>query len=258
MMKVLGVLQARYSSTRLPGKVLKPLQGFPMLLHQIWRLERSSRLEKLVVATSSDASDDLLAATLEEHGVSVYRGSLEDVLDRFCQAARKYQPEHVVRLTGDCPLTDPAVMDEVIALHLDGDYDYTSNCFPPTFPDGLDVEVVRFACLEEAWREATLPSEREHVTPFIHSQPHRYRQGNHRQVDDLSGLRWTVDEPEDFAFVQSVYAQLYPVSPAFGMDEVLNLLKRQPELSQHNRKFQRNEGYAKSLEKDKPLLNDKE
>ena len=249
-MKVLAILQARVSSSRLPGKVLMPVLGQPMLFRQIERVNRCKELEQLVVATSVDLSDDPLASECAARGIACSRGSLNDVLDRFIHSALPYQPETIVRLTGDCPLADPALIDEVIRYFHTGDYDYVSNCMPPTFPDGLDVEVMRFACLEQANREAVLPSEREHVTPYLHAHPERLRLGNYISPVDRSGLRWTVDEPEDFEFVRFVYEKLYPMKPDFTTDDILNLLERYPDLRSINSMFERNEGLKKSLQAD--------
>lgn len=247
---ILAILQARVSSTRLPGKVLKPLLGIPMLLRQIERINRASLIDRLIVATSENISDDPIEEMCRSNGIPCYRGNLDDVLDRYYRAAKEFKPEHVVRLTGDCPLIDSRVLDRVISFYLEGGYDYASNTIAPTFPDGLDVEVFRFSCLEEAWREAALPSQREHVTPFMHQQPNRFRTGCFRQEQDLSHMRWTVDEPEDFEFVTQVYEALYPVNPAFTMEDVLCLEARRPELMAINAQFQRNEGYLQSLVKD--------
>ncbi len=249
-MQVLAVLQARVSSSRLPGKVLLPILGQPMLARQIERLTRCRRFDRLIVATSEDASDDAIEGLCRQLGVISYRGSLDDVLDRFYRAALPYEPDHVVRLTGDCPLVDPALIDALIDFHLEHGYDYSSNCHVPSLPDGLDAEVMRFAALEAAWREARLPSEREHVTPFIRTHPERFRIGLWRHPVDRSRLRWTVDEPEDFEFVSRVYAALYPHDPSFGMQDVLDLLARRPELAAINQGLRRNAGFEKSLEQD--------
>lgn len=250
----LAVLQARMSSSRLPDKVLQPILGKPMLLRQIERTSRSCEIDRLVVATSTDASDDPLAVVCQEAGIDCFRGALADVLDRFVQAARPHQPALVVRLTGDCPLADPALIDQVIRFFDDGDYDYASNRTPPSFPDGLDVEVVRFTCLEQAAREAVLPSHREHVTPFLRAHPERYRLGNVTQAVDLSHLRWTVDEPEDLEFVRLVYERLYPAKPDFTTENILNLIEREPEIQAINSRFARNEGSRKSLQADAEFL----
>lgn len=248
---MLAILQARCSSSRLPGKVLKPILGKPMLARHIERLQRSRHIAPLVVATSTEPSDDPLAELCGHLGIACSRGSLADVLDRFYRAADPLHPEHLIRLTGDCPLADPAVIDACIDFHLAGDYDYTTNALQPTFPDGLDVEVFRFSCLAEAWSEATLTSEREHVTPFIHRRPERYRIGHYRQTPDLSWLRWTVDEPADFAMVEAVYQALYPTRPDFTTAEIVAYLAEHPEVARINADITRNEGYLKSLAADR-------
>ncbi len=252
--RVLGVLQARVSSSRLPGKVLMPILGQPMLLRQIERLHRCRTIDQLVVATSADPADDALGALCEQRDVACYRGSLSDVLDRFVNAARPYHPDVVVRLTGDCPLADPGVIDEAIRFFDAGDYDYVCNFMPPTFPDGLDVEVMRFSALEEAAEEARLPSHREHVTLFVRVHPERYRLGNLASPVDLSHLRWTVDEPPDFEFVRRVYEALYQEKPDFATQDVLALLDRDTSLRDINSKFTRGEGARKSLQADAEYL----
>lgn len=248
--RVLGILQARSSSTRLPGKVLKPLLGMPMLARQIERVRRARLIDSLVIATSDDASDDGIAALGAGLGVDVHRGSLNDVLDRFRTASEPYRSEWIVRLTGDCPVADPAVIDDAIMMVQSGNYDYVSNALEPTYPDGLDVEVVRSSVLETAWREAALGSEREHVTPFVHKRPSRFRLGQLKYSPNLSHLRWTVDEPRDFELITLFYEKLYPSSPAFSMHDILALIAREPGLADYNTGAIRNEGYLKSLAED--------
>jgi len=250
-MMILAILQARVSSTRLPGKVLKPILGKPMLELQIRRILQSKLINRLVIATSTDTTDDSIEQLCKQVGVSCFRGSLNDVLDRFYQAALLWSPEHIVRLTGDCPLIDPEIIDEVITFYLNGNYDYVSNTIEPTFPDGLDVEVFRFLVLKEAWQEAKLPSQREHVTLFIYQQSEKYRLGNYKNPIELSNHRWTVDEPEDFEFVSQIYKELYPINPNFRMADILNFLEKRPELMGLNKKFHRNEGLEKSLREEK-------
>nr|WP_207280525.1 glycosyltransferase family protein [Thermanaerovibrio acidaminovorans] len=252
---ILAVLQARVSSRRLPRKVIKEILGVPMILRQVERIKRSARVDQLVVATSLDASDDVLCDLCERSGLDVYRGSLNDVLDRFYRACLPYAPDHVVRLTGDCPLADPAVIDLVIDEHLKCGSQYTSNTLEPTFPDGLDVEVMAFSALRDAFEEATLPSEREHVTPFIYKHPDRYRLVNvRRKGDNLSHMRWTVDDERDFELVSKIYEALYPLRPDFSSEDVLRLLEAQQELKGINSGAVRNEGYLKSLEEDAQFL----
>jgi spore coat polysaccharide biosynthesis protein SpsF (cytidylyltransferase family) len=249
-MNALAILQARTSSSRLPGKVLMPILGRPMLQHEIDRIQRARSIEALVVATSADAADDPIAALCAAAGVACFRGSLHDVLDRVYQAARPHRPQIVVRLTGDCPLVDPAVIDGVVEFLREGGLDYAVT--DEAFPDGLDVEAIRFEVLEAAWRGATRASDREHVTLFVSRQPDRFRSGRFPAPRNLAGMRWTVDEPEDFELVRRVYEALYPRHPAFTTDDVLALLAAQPELAELNRRFQRNEGLRRSLAAEPP------
>jgi len=244
---ILAILQARVSSSRLPGKVLEGILGKPMIERQIERVRRARRIERFVLATSTDSRDDSLAELGERIAVDCFRGSLDDVLDRFYQAARVYGAAHVVRLTGDCPLADPELIDKVIDFHVAGNFDYTSNTLKPSFPDGLDVEVLRFSALAHAWREADLPSEREHVTSFIYKHPERFQLGSYAGPEDLSHLRWTVDERKDLEFVRRVYEALYPGKPDFGIQDVLKLLASHPELTKINCTIERNAGYRKSV-----------
>ncbi len=250
---ILAIIQARYSSSRLPGKVLKPILGEPMLWRMIERAQRSRLIAKLVVATSTGEDDTPIEQLCREKGVSCFRGSLDDVLDRFYRAASEYAPTDVVRLTGDCPLIDPAVVDRVIAEHIESGADYTSNTtLDPSYPDGLDTEVVRFGVLEEAWREAKLPSQREHVLPFVHCDGARYRLHNVvKPGESMAYRRWTVDEPEDFELVTRVFEALYPVNKIFSFEDVAAFLDRNPELERLNQGFDRNEGYEKSLAQDR-------
>jgi spore coat polysaccharide biosynthesis protein SpsF len=252
---ILAVIQARMSSTRLPGKVLKPLLGKPMLVRQVERVKRSVLIDRLLVATSVAAEDAAIERLCAELGVECCRGSLDDVLDRFYRAAQPCNPTYVVRLTGDCPLTDPDLIDAVIRFCVNGGYDYASNALQPTFPDGLDVAVLRFSCLENAWREARLGSQREHVTPFIYNQPRRFNIGSYVNAVDYSHLRWTVDEPEDFELVERIYQALYPQNRAFASTDILALLQRHPEIVT-NTGIPRNQGYLESLRRDTlPLRN---
>lgn len=247
---VLAVLQARMSSSRLPGKVLLRTCGKPLLAHQIERVLRCGSISRLTVATSTDAADDPIDALCRSLGVDVHRGSLDDVLDRFAGAVRRWNPLWIVRLTGDCPLADPAVIDRVVRTAVDGDFDYVSSALNPTFPDGLDAECLRAPALEAAAREAALPSEREHVTAFVYGRPERFRLGEVRNGTDLSALRWTVDEARDFVFVSQVFERLYPSNPRFSMDDVLQLLDNEPMLATINGGILRNEGYYRSLRRD--------
>ena len=246
---MLGVLQARTSSTRLPAKILKPILGRPMLALQIERVLRSRRLEGLVIATSTADEDASVAALAASIGLPCHRGSLDDVLDRIYQAALPHTPDYVVRLTGDCPLADWEVIDRAIDFAREGGFDYASNTLKPTWPDGLDVEVVRFQSLATAWLEATSKLEREHVTPFVYGNKTRFKLGSMENEVDLSGLRWTVDEGADFEFVTRIYEALYPADPGFTTAKILGFLAQNPEVVALNAGIERNEGYKRALEK---------
>jgi len=202
------------------------------------------------LATSTDSSDDRLAELCAAMEVECFRGSLDDVLDRFCQAAQKYHPEHVVRLTGDCPLADPEVIDAVIAHHLDGGFDYTANFLPPTFPHGLDAEVIRWTVLQTAAKEAVLPWDREHVTEFVLQRPERFRRGEYRNGEDLSALRWTVDHAEDFTVVRTIYEALYPGNPEFSTVDIRQFLDAHPTLKTSNTHHHRDEAWKLASRED--------
>ncbi len=246
---ILCIIQARCSSSRLPGKVLKPIMGKPMILYELERLKRSKCIDIIVLATSQDESDNELARIVAQNGVEVFRGNLDDVLDRYYQCAKRYQPEHVVRITGDCPVIDWRVVDGVIEKHLEEENDDTVTT--ERFPDGLDTEVIRFSTLERAWKEARLPSEREHVTPFIKKHAELFKLGQMDCESDLRHMRWTVDEPQDFEFIRQVYEELYLTNKDFSMQDILRLMERKPEMSSINQGIQRNEGLLKSLRADK-------
>lgn len=201
-----------------------------MLFRQIERISRSKCIDELCVVTTTDASDDPLVQLCVEYNVQYYRGSMEDVLDRYYQAAKIYGAKHIIRITGDCPLADPELIDEVVRYYIDGNYDFVSNCIRPTFPDGLDVAVFKWRVLEESWREAVLPSHREHVTSYARKADGRYRIGSYEGIVDRSDMRWTVDEKEDYDFIVRVYEALYPTNPDFRLQDILSLLEARPEL----------------------------
>ena len=239
-MTTVAILQARMTSTRLPGKVLAPLAGQPMVIRQLERIRRATTLDAIVVATSTDASDDDLVAVLEANGTMVVRGDLDDVLARFIAAMDATQPDVVVRLTADCPLASPKVIDKVVTAFHDSGADYVSNTMKPTYPDGVDVEVVKADVLRQVADEATDPPEREHVTLGVYRRHDRFRVENVAGEQDLSSLRWTVDTPDDYAFVTAVYDALYPDNPEFEFEDVLAYLEQHPELNRSSDDAKRN------------------
>ncbi|MBB6671701.1 cytidylyltransferase domain-containing protein [Cohnella nanjingensis] len=257
-MQIVAVIQARTGSSRLPGKVMRTLDGIPVVRLMVMRLSRSRRLSQIVVATGDTAADDAFAASLAKEGIEVFRGSEHDVLERYYQAARKFRADVVVRVTGDCPFIDPEIVDRVIDRYLEAQpgVRYASNLNPPTYPDGLDTEVFAFEALEQAWREARWSSEREHVTPFIRSRPERFPQANVTSDGDYAGYRWTLDEERDYRFLQALSEKAraagWPAADA-TFAQLLHLMERHEDLRGINGGIGRNEGEAKSLREDRRL-----
>jgi spore coat polysaccharide biosynthesis protein SpsF len=268
---VVAIIQARMSSSRLPGKVLEDIGGQPMLVRVFERARRAATVQQVAVATTTDASDEAVERLCRERDYPCYRGSLHDVLDRYYQAARTWKAEIIVRLTADCPVIDPGLVDDAVnalfeppafshqpsAIATPGpstsnpqllynpagvdrratSYDFVANRLPPpwgrTYPVGLDVEVCTFAGLETAWKEASLPHQREHVMPFIYDHPERFRIKLLNHTQDLSGYRWTVDTAEDLEVLRKVYAS-FGGRDDFSWLEVLDLFEHEPELRQLN------------------------
>lgn len=253
MSRTCAIVQARAGSSRLPGKVLEDIAGEPMLWRVVERVRRARRVDETVVATSDLPADDAVAALCRSRGVPCFRGSAEDVLDRFHRAAEAFGAGTVVRVTADCPLIDPAVVDRVVDRFRAGDCDYASNVLSPTYPDGLDVEVFSAAALAEAWRNARRPAEREHVTPYIRASG-RFRVAEVRSgLDPRAGaMRWTVDQAEDLAFVRAVYARA-PRDRPFGLEDVMDLVRKDPALAGMNAGIPRNEGYYRSILQEPPV-----
>jgi glutamate-1-semialdehyde 2,1-aminomutase len=252
-MTTIAIVQARTSSSRLPGKVLLPLQGVPLILFQLERLRRCNRIDRLVLATSSDPSDDALADQVAQAGVAVFRGDLNDVLERFRACAAHERAKVVVRLTGDCPLVDPALIDELVQAFHTGAWDYLANCADDqqlTVPDGFDAEVFKAELLERAAAEARLPSEREHVTPWMRSPAAGSRWGHFRHQPVRPYYRVTVDDAVDLEVVQQIVAALHPQDSGFGVDDVVAYLEANPQLAAKNLATMRNEGLLKSLAED--------
>ena len=246
-MRTVAVVQARMGSSRLQGKALADLAGWPVLWHVVRRVQRARRADEVVVATSTSPADDPIDYFCTRAGIPVFRGSEIDVLDRVYQAARERPADAVVRITGDCPLIDPAVIDRVLENYAGGDYDYVSNVIHYTYPDGMDVEVLSMMALARAWREAAKPSEREHVTTYVRFSD-RFRTLNVVHEPDLSplGHRWSVDEPGDLELVRRIYAEL-AAKPEFDMYDVLDLLARKPDLRDCQKNRSMDDGYYKSL-----------
>lgn len=250
-MKVLAITQARTGSSRLPGKVLKTIAGKPLLTLHLERILGAKQINQLMVATTTAQQDDEIAELVSKLNLPVYRGSVENVLDRFYQAARIYRPEWVVRLTADCPLIDPFLIDQIVDMALANNVDYCSNTLKPTFPDGMDVEVFKFSALEKAWKEATTTSDKEHVTPYIHQNSTFYNKKpftsiNYTNPIDYASVRLTVDEMYDYEVIKSLIEKS-------GLNRdwktYADCYRQDPEIKSINQHIQRNEGYNKSLKK---------
>lgn len=253
--KISAIIQARTGSTRLPNKVLAKIEEHPMIWHLVQRLKNSKYKPEIIIATTTSEKDKLILNIAKELNVKSFAGSEDDVLDRYYQTAKKFNTDIIIRITADCPLIDPEVFDKVLEFYLENDYDYVSNTHPPTYPDGLDVEICSFKVLERVWKDAKLTSEREHVTYHIWNNEQKFKLGNvyysKDESEDLSGLRWTVDEKEDLEFVIEVFKNLYSKKKIFLLNDILELLKEKPELMKINNQYERNEGLLKSLKEDK-------
>ena len=243
---IVAIVQARMGSSRLPGKTIADVAGRPLLLHVVQRVRNARRVDKVVVATTDRSSDDPIAALCQREGIKYFRGSEDDVLDRFYRTAQANAADTVVRITADCPLIDPAVIDKVIARFQVGDCDYASNAVRYTYPDGLDTEVCSFAALERAWREAKKPAEREHVMPYLRTAKFRTANVESDSPVPLGKYRWTVDYPADLEFVRKIYTA-FSGNEHFGYQDVFDLLKERPELATIQAETITNEGYYKSL-----------
>jgi len=246
--RAIAVIQVRLGSTRLPGKALADLAGRPLLAHVVERARAIPGITEAVLATTVNRTDDPLVAFARDSDIGCIRGSEADVLDRFFVAARETKAEAIVRVTSDCPLLDPAVSGKVLEEYMRRvGVDYVSNVHPPTYPDGLDTEVISAEALGTAAHEAYLASDREHVTPYVWSRPERFRTVNVEHAENLSGHRWTVDTPADLEFVRAVFETLGPAAGRPGMAEVLKVLAERPALREINAGLSRNEGYERSL-----------
>lgn len=251
-MRVAGIVQARMGSSRLPGKVLKEILGKPMLWHLINRLKRAKLIDKIIIATTVKEIDKPILELAEEMRIDSFAGSEDDVLDRYYQAAKRYNADTIVRITADCPLIDPELVERVIEYYLEnGDrLDYVHSGL--SYPDGVvETEVFSFTALERAWREARLSSDREHVAPYIWKNPHLFRIAIVEHTEDLSHIRLSVDDDKDFQVVSEVFRNLYKEGEIFHLRDILDFLNRSPELLEVNKHTIRNDGYAKSVREDR-------
>jgi spore coat polysaccharide biosynthesis protein SpsF len=237
MAQTVAIIQGRMSSSRLPGKILIDIGGEPMLLRVVERARKAKTVDMVVFATTVDPSDDPVEAFCKEQGIPCFRGSLPDVLDRFYQAARMVQADTIVRLTADCPLIDPGLIDETVTLFRQSRADFAANRLPPpfkrTYPIGLDCEVCSFAALERAWQEASAPHDREHVMPYLYEVEGRFKVALLNYPVNHGSQRWTVDTPEDLELVRQLYARLAGRADFTWLD-VLALIECEPALARIN------------------------
>jgi spore coat polysaccharide biosynthesis protein SpsF len=245
-------------STRLPGKVMKKIIGKPLLELLIERLQHCHYLDEIIIATTTNVADEPIKNLAERLSIKYMRGSEEDVLDRYYQAAKGFNIDHIVRITADCPLIDPEVVDRVIISYLNNNlrYDYVSNTLKPTFPDGLDVEVFSLNVLEKIHKVSDKKYQREHVCGYIIENPDQFIIKNVTNDKDLSKLRWTVDNPEDYELIKIIFENLYQKKKIFFMEDILRFLSQNPDLLLINSNIERNEGFLRSLAKEE--LNDAE
>ena len=239
-MKKVTIVQARMSSTRFPGKVLKDILGKPLLIRMVERLQMSKLCGKVIVAISDNPNDDLLAELLKENQIPFFRGNENDLLERHYLCAKEEKADIVSKIPSDCPLICPKVIDKVFLAFENGTYDYYSNLHPATYPDGNDVEIFTFSALEKAYKEAKKPLEREHTTPYFWENLNLFKIGNYawESGKDFSmSHRFTIDYKEDYDFIKCVYEALYPQKNHFELEDILNLLESRPDIFEINQNY---------------------
>jgi spore coat polysaccharide biosynthesis protein SpsF len=240
--KIVTVIQARTGSSRLPDKIFLPLADKPLLFRMYERVASSKLKGTIIIATTTDKSDDKVETFCKEHKLNYYRGHQTDLLDRHYQTAKIYKADAVAKIPSDCPLIDPRIIDKVFAFYLEhkDEYDYVSNLHPATYPDGNDVEIMSFEALENAWLNAKKQFEREHTTPYLWENPDKFRIGNvtwETGLDYSMTHRFTIDYQEDYEFIKKVYDELYNKKPDFSLEDILNLLNENPDIKKINEKY---------------------
>lgn len=250
MPKITIIVQAHLGSSRLPKKVMRKILGKPMIWYIIQRVKRTRNIDQVIIATSDKKENQVLNKVAKACKVKIFCGSEKDVLDRYYQCAKNFNADPIIRITSDCPLIDPKIIEKMLDFYLKHDYDYVSNTIKPTFPDGLDVEIFSFDALKNAVQNAKWESEREHVTPFIKKNSKRFKLYNFENNEDLSNYRWTVDQKEDLVFIRKIYHLLKP-KHVFSSKDVLRLILDNPKLLRINQKIKRDEGYTKSIKNDR-------
>jgi len=247
----IAILQARMGASRLPNKVLHKIRGKTLLELYINRVKQSRLIDKIVIATTKKVEDDVIQEVTTQLGLECFRGSENDLLDRYYQCAEKYHADVVVRLTPDDPFVDYQVIDRAIQIYKDNQVDFVTNHFEPTYPEGLDIEVYSINALKKSWKEAKLLSEREHVFPYIQNNQNQFKIINFKQRKDYSHLRWTIDYECDYEMVKVIYDYLYDKKPIFLQEDILQILEKHPEISEINSHIKRKEGVNLTKANDK-------
>jgi len=240
---IAAIIQARTGSTRLPNKIFKLIEGKPLIWHITERVKQAKLVDTVIIATTTNPVDDSVEQWCKENSVAIYRGSENDVLNRYYMAALEFKADVVIRITCDDPFKDPGVIDETVNYFLTHQFDFASNNNPPTFPEGLDVEVMSFKTLETMEQNAATDFEREHVTQYVYKNPEKFSVGNYPFERNLSRLRWTIDTEKDLEMARVVYSKLYPAKPFFTYKDILKLLDEQPEITEINQNEKRSALY---------------
>ena len=249
---IIAIIQARMGSTRFPQKMMKSIFGKPLIELYVNRVKPSKLIDQIVIATTTKPEDNVFEKIATKAEIELFRGSENDLLDRYYMCAKHYgTPTGVVRLTSDDVFVDHEVIDHAIAVYQAEQVDFVTNHFEPTYPEGLDVEIYRFDTLEKAWRNATLLSEREHVFPFIQNHPEQFKIINFKQKKNYSHLRWTIDYECDYDMAKLVYNHLYEKKPIFLQKDIIEIIRQYPEIAKVNSHIKRKEGVNKSKAEDK-------
>ena len=260
-MRIIAIVQARTNSSRLPGKVLKPIQGIPLIIHLLKRVSYSKKITKAVLATSNQSFDDDLVNIVKKYNFQTFRGSLNDVLKRYSDCSRKEKADAIIRITGDCPLIDASLIDELIEEFIAGNWDYLGNSIDEknlTVPDGFDIEIFKSFILYLTSQKAILSSEREHVTPWMRNSKNKVKWKHYEHKVKYPFYRLTVDDQVDFEVIKEIFDNLYTTNTRFKISDVINFLKKNPQVANKNSATQRNEGYVKSLKNDYKINLNKE
>ncbi len=247
------MIQARADSSRLPNKVLKTIEDKPLLWHVINRAKQVKNVDQIILITTRREIDKKIIDIANESQILSFQGDTLDVLNRHYQCALKFNADPIIRITSDCPLIDPKLAEEILEFFLSNNYDYVSNTISPTYPDGLDTEIFSFMALKEAANQAKLKSEREHMTSYIKNNSERFKLYNYKNEQDNSKFRWTVDEKSDLEFVRRIYFEMSP-KKIFSMNDILEIISKNPEIQKINSGIMRNEGYMKSLKEEEKFI----